>query len=444
MLDRMRDAWRRPEVRWLVVLALIGLVERAALALIYQPVPYGDTPSYMRLATQLVEGGLNAYDGTRVPGYPAFLALLGREASRVWVAQLTLGWLTSLLLFWIGWKSTGSAALGLAIGLLYDLIPGQVFFEFNLLTESLATFLIVLSFALLLALERSRGRGVGLMLAIVLGFASGLAGLVRALFYFLPPWLLFFILFSRGRGWKDRLTRSLAFSLPAVLLLGGWLGFIYTQYHMLSPSTMGGYHLVQHTGAFFEYLPDDVGPIRDTYLKYRDARVAERGVQTNTIWDAIPELTEVTGLSFYDLSREMQRLSLRLIREHPDLYLRSVAQGWIAFWKAPVYWKPDLLLPWAVRPVRLWVLAGRGISLLANAAFLGLSALVLVSRRARRRLAIDRYAAAIGGLVWLSSVIQTLVDHGDNPRFLVPLQIMVIYLVLRSARFALRREESAL
>ena len=35
-----------------------------------------------------------------------------------------------------------------------------------------------------------------------------------------------------------------------------------------------------------------------------------------------------------------------------------------------------------------------------------------------------------GGLIWLSSVAQTLPDHGDNPRFLIPLQSWVVFCVL--------------
>jgi hypothetical protein len=43
--------------------------------------------------------------------------------------------------------------------------------------------------------------------------------------------------------------------------------------------------------------------------------------------------------------------------------------------------------------------------------------------------------------VWLISIVQTLLDHGDNPRFLVPLQMIVFITVLAGLRslFASRR-----
>jgi hypothetical protein len=46
---------------------------------------------------------------------------------------------------------------------------------------------------------------------------------------------------------------------------------------------------------------------------------------------------------------------------------------------------------------------------------------------------VDSIVVACGGLVLLSSVAQSLVEHGDNPRFLVPLQMIVFYVVVRAA-----------
>jgi ABC-type branched-subunit amino acid transport system permease subunit len=45
-------------------------------------------------------------------------------------------------------------------------------------------------------------------------------------------------------------------------------------------------------------------------------------------------------------------------------------------------------------------------------------------------LGINRHIIAVAGMVWLTSVIQTLGEHGDNPRFLVPIQMAVIYLIV--------------
>ncbi len=453
---------RRPAGRWLAAVAAFGLLERLALWFLYQPAYYGDTGAYLRLAEVLSRLSLVGYDGTRVPAYPAFLAITGPDGDAISLVQMILGWLISLLLFWIAWRTTDSPAAGVVVALLYDLIPGQVLFEANLLTETLTTFLVVASFALLLALARAGSGRIKAGLASLLGLVASLAGLTRVLFFVLPVWLLPFVWWAAGdprpqgnlstagrldrrlgADWQRRVLRTAVFCVGPVLLLGGWLAYIQSTYHMLSPTVMTGFNWVQHTGVFFEYLPDEEAVIRDTYLRYRDERLRERGDQTNTIWAAIPELTEVTGLSFFDLSRELQRLSLRLIRDHPDLYLLNVVEGWIAFWKAPPYWLPDnVRLASAVPLLRFGVAAGRAVSILANALFLAASAAAALSRKARRRIGWDAFAWSVAGMIWLASIVQTLVDHGDNERFLVPLQMLVVYLVVRTLASWPRRQQA--
>jgi hypothetical protein len=434
----------RRAVAYGVALAAASAVERLILWAVYAPISYGDTGSYFRSAGALVDWTLGGLDGTRVPGYPAFVALVGIDPARVFAAQLLLGWLLTMVLFVWTWQAARKPLLGLVVGACYTFIPGTFFFEANLLTETLSAFLIVAAFALLLWLERTRGTASASIASVGLGLVSGLAGLTRILFYPLTIWLLPFVWNAARARWPTRLLRSILFLVPALGLLLGWVSYVDEHYGFLAPTTMGGYNLVQHTGLFFQYLPDEDAAIRDTYLRYRDARLAERGDQTNTIWEAIPELSRVSGLGFYDLSRELQRLSLQLIREHPGLYLRNVVEGWIAFWKAPVYWEPDQLSPaWLAMPVRWWAIAGRAITLAANAAFLFLSGWVVVRLRRWKPLLADSSWLAPWGFLWVTSILQTIADHGDNPRFLIPLQAIVFYVVLRAVDFWLPSRRSA-
>ena len=409
-----------------VLLTAAAILQRLWLWTVYAPVDYGDTGSYFRAAAVLAKGTLRGYDGTRVPGYPAFVAALGLDPTRVWLGQMALGLGITLILYLWMLRTSRSLPLAIVVAGLYNLIPGQFLFEANLLTETLTTFSILLSLFLVGELARRSAGKTAAWLAIAGGLAAGAAGLVRILFYPLAAWLLPFVWAGAGT-WRTRLLRSAWFAVSAAILLGGWVYYIYSSYGFLAPSTMGGFNLVQHTGAFFEYLPDEYAPLRDTYLKYRDARVAERGDQTNTIWEAIPELTEVTGLGFYDLSREMQRLSILLIREHPDLYARNVVEGWVAFWKAPVYWDPEHVASLPARSLlSAWSTAGRAICLAANAAYLALLAILPFRSALARRLRRDSSWLLAAGLVAVTSLVQTLIDHGDNPRFLVPLQMVVI------------------
>ena len=415
-----------------ILLTAVALLQRLWLWTVYAPVEYGDSGAYFRAAAVLAKGTLRGYDGTRVPGYPAFVAALGLDPTRVWLGQMALGLGITLILYVWMLRTGRSLILAIVVAGLYNLIPGQFLFEANLLTETLTTFFILLCIFLVSELGRRSAGKPAAWLAFAGGLAAGSAGLVRILFYPLAAWLLPFVWTGAGT-WKARLVRSAWLAAPAAILLGGWVYYIYSSYGFLAPSTMGGYNLVQHTGVFFEYLPDEYAPLRDTYHKYRAAGGAAGGDQTNTIWEAIPELTEVTGLGFYDLSREMQRLSLLLIREHPDLYARNVVEGWVAFWKAPVYWDPEhVTSPRARSLLSAWSTAGRAICLAANAAYLALMAALPFPIALVRRLRRDSSWLLAAGLVAVTSVVQTLTDHGDNPRFLIPLQ-MVVFMTLALA-----------
>ena len=443
---------------WALVVLFSGLVTRLLMFFLYEPVAYSDTPSYRRLA-EAVLGGFARYDGTRTPGYPVFLALVGDDES-VWLVQLFLGLATSMLLFYIGWKLTGKPWFGGLIGLSHSLNLGQLFFESSLLTECLTTFLLVLTLAgaLVWVTDPKRQR---LWLAFLLGLTSALTLLVRPLFIYLPFYLLLFIWIShrasvRSASQADtpatdlqpvppiatRLPWSsvIAFLVPVILLLGGWLTFIHAKYGDWALTTMTGYHLIQHTGGYFEYVPDEYASVRDTYLKYRDAQIAQFGTQTNAIWGAIPEMSQASGYNFYDLSRLLARLSIQLIVEHPLLFAQNALSGWWMFWRTAVYWSAEALrYPSLARGINLLVQVQRAALFLVNLLFIsgslyaGMIEILSVLRPGRsfRRLVFTHptqrlYFWFLAGTIWIASLLQTLLDHGDNPRFLVPLQSLVV------------------
>ncbi len=442
---------------WLILVGVVAILMRLLIILLYQPVGYGDTPSYWRLAESVLRG-FSGYDGTRTPGYPVFLALVGSD-QRVWLAQLLLGFITTLLIFFIGWKLTDKAWFGGVLALLHTLNLGQLFFESNLLTESLTTFLMILTMAgVVVWLLSPKYRRP--WLAFLLGLVSTATLLVRPLFIYLPFYLLLFLWLEprltvtpasrTGEGViadetqpvrrSTLVLNGIALLVPVVLLLGGWVAFIHKNFGEWSITTMTGYNLIQHTGNFFEYVPDEYASLRDTYIKYRDEHIALYGTQTNAIWDAIPEMSKVSGYSFYALSRVLARISIDLILKHPLLYIKNAASGWWMFWRVPVYWSADSLrYPWLASGVITIVLLERALIFLCNLAFIVASIAfafiecISAVRREPSPLAIRQthptvyaFLWMLLGNIWIASILQTLIDHGDNPRFLVPLQSLVV------------------
>jgi 4-amino-4-deoxy-L-arabinose transferase-like glycosyltransferase len=414
---------------WLVVVLCVAVILRLGLFLAYPPVSYNDTASYRRSA-QAVLGGFEAYDGTRTPGYPVWMALFGTDRA-VYASQLALGVGITLAWFVIGWKSSGRPVVGGLAALAHTLNPGQLFFEANLLTETLSAFWLVLAFlGAFYWLNDPKNRS--LWLGAGIGLASALAALTRPLFIFMPVWLALFLAFSaEDKRLRFNWRALAAVILPSILLVGGWMRWVRVNYNIFALTTMTGYHLVQHTGYYFEAVPDEHAALRDVYLEYRDARLAERGTQGNTIWDAIPAMQAASGLNFYQLSRTLQSISLDLILTHPGKYLARVLQGWWMFWRAPVYWDAGAISsPGVTSVLKAIILGARGLLIGANLVFIATNLAALISRRLWALWSIKPFHVLLAGSVWAASVMSSLIDHGDNPRFLVPLQTVVVYLVL--------------
>lgn len=412
---------------WAAAVLIAAALLRLWLWLAYPPVPYNDTPSYWRLA-QTIQAGWESYDGTRMPGYPFFLMLVGSDAA-AYAVQLAMGLCTTLLFFYIGWRAGKHPAWGAAAAAAHTFNLGQLFFEPNLITETLTTFWLALCLAGLCAWFVDGRRSPWLAAAI--GLTAAIAGMVRPLFLLLPFWLALWLA-APWNNWKQwRLMKNwrlagLAAIIPGALLLGAWLAFMVTHFDVLSPTTMTGYHMMQHTGYFFEYVPDEYAELRDTYLRFRDARIAQYGTQGNTIWDALPEMQRVTGYSFVEMSGVLARISTRLILEHPDLYMKTVLKGWWFFWRAPIYWVPEAIQPAALRSLLTALgTAGRLTLFAVNILFTAISALGLLWPRLRKSLTAP-FLLVTAATLWLTSILQTLADHGDNPRFLIPMQTWVV------------------
>ena len=421
---------------WLVIVLAAALLVRASLWLAYPIAPANDTPTYQHLASSLLNnGGFERYNGTRTPGYPLFLMLAGSEA-RVYFFQLGLGLLTTLLVFYIGWQLSQHAWFAGLLALAHTLNLGQIFFEATLLSEALATFLLFFCLACLVWLFRDHPGSDPLrknsailtgLVALALGLAAAALAMARPLFAFVPFWgALFLLLFWRGASFKSRLGAAALVALPALITLLVWVSFIYTHFNILGLDSIGGYHMVNHTTSFFELAPQEYAPIRDTFLKFRAKHIAETGSSINTIWDAIPALMTQTKLNYYSLGRVMGEISSRLIREHPWLYLQNLALGWVWFWRVGVFWLPESISNAGLRALTNGVMLVERLALAGiNLLFLG-GSLTLLSPKIRDMLKIDLFIWFAASAVWVTSILQTLAEHGDNARFLAPMQTLVV------------------
>src|SRR5215470_542250 len=251
-----------------LLLTSIAVALRVILFLVYQPVIYPDSSTYATMASQLQHFDFRDYKGWRTPNYPIVLLLAGQNHHAVWVIQSVLGILTSLLLFWICLSHTGTVAYSFLGGLLHSLALNQLFFEANILTETVSTFLIVLSVAALATTLKNDARP---SIGIAAGFFAALATLNRPLYIYLGPIFILLLLLFKWNSKRLATGIGVLFLLPIL----GWATFNKVTINYFGLSTQAGLNLSNHSGRFMEKAGDQHAIVRDIYLKYREKQIAE-------------------------------------------------------------------------------------------------------------------------------------------------------------------------
>jgi hypothetical protein len=193
----------------------------------------GDTRSYVRPALALLEDqrfsigpGDPRPEFVRTPGYPSFIAavygVFGEDRAPVLLAQVALSVVTVFLVALLGARMW-SPAVGLLAALLLSLDPLQLYTAGTLLTESLATLLLVLVAGVgFLVFTRDKPK-IGMV--VLLGLTMALATMVRPVTYYLPLLvvLLFVYRFVHKQTPRAYVVRMLvAFLVPLVVIIGGW------------------------------------------------------------------------------------------------------------------------------------------------------------------------------------------------------------------------------
>lgn len=424
--------------RWLLLLIVAGALLRIGLWATYAPIEYPDTGSYRAAAQDLLEGNLSRSEGRRTPGYPLVVAIAGTTPNAVWLMQMLGGMAISVLLFYIALQLTRRPGFAFAVGMTYNLNLAQLFFEATLLSESVTTLSVVAVVAVLVAaLRRLREERRATGMLLLLGFLSGFAILVRAQFVFLPLLLPALVAYASLRPrFRPRfaLGNSILTIAPAAIMVLVWCAAVYVKTGYFTLSTQSGLGFSNASIGFTEYAPDRYAAIRDILVKHRDARRARGDPDYNTMWEALPEIEEKTGMSLPEVSRAIQRMSLELFVAHPVKYARNVAESWISFWLAPNPWKPDRLSPgWLARPlVAIWWVEHKALRLV-NALFVLLVAAVALSRRMRERTRWDLELTSVSAIILASSVIQALPEYGASARYGVTVQALTVLVVMVAA-----------
>lgn len=420
---------------WLAVLVILAVALRVLVWFTYQPQQTSDAEGYILMANMIYTRRFFINFGARPPFYPALITWLamskyGLNERIVWLFQAALGVLGSCLWFWAGWKLTRKNTLAFLAGLPTAINLSLIFFEPLVMTEVISAFILLLTLIIIGLL--GEGKKPGWIRSVLLGLLVGIAALTRPLFQYLGLiYILYLWLRSAAESVLKRISLSLAYLIPLACLILGWSYFNWQTTRYFGVTTMTGFNLINHTGAFIEAAPPQYAAVQEVYLKYRAERIAETGNQSMTIWRALPDLGTVTGLSYVELSKLLTRMSVDLIIRRPDLYLISVANAWLGFWKVPNYWYPASIQPAVLASCLKAVWLVERITLIGvNFVFLAFG-VYWIYRLFQRRL--SRIEVSLLWLWWVvfgASLIQALLDYGENPRYGLPFESLIGWVVL--------------
>ncbi len=203
---------------------------RLVFVLFYPQLPIeADAGSYDNLATNLFEGNgytqIGVEETRRAPGYPFFLALLffafGKSLVFVRITQAIMSALTVVLVYKLA-KNLFNKKIAIFSAILAAIYPPFIFYSGLILTETIYTFLMVVSFYLINKDFNKRN-------SILFGTFFGLAALMRTESILIVLFTLFVLFLSSKQKKKIIINGTLIFFFM-FLVITPWSIRNYTLY----------------------------------------------------------------------------------------------------------------------------------------------------------------------------------------------------------------------
>ena len=358
----------------------------------------------------------------RPPGYPAYLALFGKD--KVFLGDHTAPLIGQALLFGIGayllmltvrrWWGDGVALLG---GLLYAVDPWSKHYVALVLSETVAaTVAIALLYVFTLAWERPTwGRWLGA------GALAGSLALVRAVFVIAPALLVLAALVRRGTT-RERFTRAAATAAASAVLLVPWLAWTHSVVGRATMSAWGeGYNLVLaasgegHGTTAADVEADPAFQARMNRIRAQVPSADDIAADPTAHPRYLAEADEQARDDAFDLYRE------RLADEPLDVAWDGLYRMWF-LWNAHEDWyQPSgpALVPFRALDVVLVVLALLGAAI-----------------------AVARGGAGRAVVVFLAAYTLVLGTHHVEARFAMPLRGVFLSLVALALATAWRQRRA--
>ena len=332
MANQRRQAWRD-----MAAVAAIALAANLAyLACTAGNFLFPDSLIYLVLARNLLAGlGFVAKPGVaetiRTPGYPLLLAAMGAHVGPVILLQHCLNAAITAGTFLGARRIGGSRLAAYAAGLFVALDTPTIHYANKILSETLFTGVLLLVFLGLLSVTAwgdqlqgtvDRGspgeRSDWMWRMLITGLGTGVLVLIRpvaiAAFAVFAIWMIVCRVPAR---WV------LVFVLTALLIPAGWAMRNQKRTGVFTVSSIGGTNLLLFRAAGAIVMDQGSSDFRADLLR----------VQTQLLADAETEIEDTLGIPDAEelphavLSRDLARIAVRTIREHPRGFLLLTLRG---------------------------------------------------------------------------------------------------------------------
>jgi len=444
---------------YLLILVLVSLVIRVSIFGHTQARVFPDSVEYITLSKYLRQLNFAPFF-RRTPGYPLVLALLFTVFGEgnllpVVACHMLFSALVPVFIF-LTFRRIASRdffAFLTALFVTFDLY--LIGWDTTILTESIATLLVVL--CIWLFVEGFRRQSIAL--AILTGLALSFLGLTRplfsALFFVLGAVALLWLLKNKtALDFKKKLRwLIILFAVPFIIMFS-WAMRNFAAYGVFGTSTSLGCNLTNLTGNFIEVVQPQnrqEGTVLVLYVRQRNLD----NTHVMTIWKILPEAQARLGLSEPQVSNIALSLSKRAILKRPGYYLFNVLESWYLFWggRKLDYFSPPTMMFIARHPI--WgaafyvyenVLLGTRFMLKYLPVLFLLAWLFLIYKKRSQSFPLF-VLLLIGFTVIYTAVVSSFLELGENPRYRTPVEPLILGImmlgVLEAASMAVQKRKDS-
>ncbi|MCH8902647.1 MAG: glycosyltransferase family 39 protein [Bacteroidetes bacterium] len=275
-----------------------------------------DSSQYWYLAKNLAESGIYSFSAeepfwlntTRTPLYPLFIAgfmSVGLGTATVVLLQLLLSSLTVVLVAYLLFKISGGLAAAIIAGFVLALDIYSISFANFLMAETLFTFLLTASIALLVSYKDFKRPVRAFVYSAVL---MGLAILCKPIVLYLPLLLGLAIILISYKNFKTNLLHAGVFLVVCLLVIAPWFirnNVVTGKFYF---TTLGSQNLYLYRAT-------------DVYSRVNNLPFAEaQNILLKEAIDSFPGDHEDQPIEF---NIYMRKQALDIIKAHPLTYLRN-------------------------------------------------------------------------------------------------------------------------